>query len=246
MWRNHPSLTEPQNGAQNEIENWHSRRMALIDRLRCHLASVDDHGDFKTAALGITVNSRFNQADSNRYADAFAATVLVSNSSLPKADEEATSPRKRKRCDSSEEDDDGEQKPRAEEVPRDALQMALKVVPLGVSEDVHRNEPQTPAALRHSVWTERLALLLCTELVAARCTPSLPCLIHCFRCEQPFSPLALKQRANQPAIVLCNELATGGNLQQWAVAKQRRRAREWHACVFHILAASTRCKSTAH
>src|SRR5690606_37559854 len=94
------------------------------------------------------------------------------------------------------------------------------------------------AALCHSVWTERLALSLCSELVEAQCTPALPCLVRAYWCKAPpFPTLAHKQKVDQCALVLCNEWAQAGTLRQWMLAQRRRPAIQWHACLFHIFAA---------
>lgn len=200
---NDPPRKRPRLGNLDEDGEymWHQRRMDRIARLRQCLHAADGEA-FQPTAWGVTVAHRFEDAESNRYADAFAATVR-----------------------------DGE------EQEEQALPMALKVLPLATSEARHASTPLSRAALRHSTWTERCALLLCTELVEAACTPSLPCLIRSYSCEGPFSALAEKQKRGQAAVILCNEWARGGNLAQWASKRRRRPAREWHACFFHVFVA---------
>lgn len=222
----------------DDRSSWHRQRCFNIRRLQEHFC-WENGEPFDLERFGVTIDYRFGEGDSNKYADAFAATV---DTTRKPCFCEPPKKKRRKAAASFFVQPQPEAVTRKEEEKSDAeagekISMALKVVPLDMSEACYVNTPMTPGALRYSVWAERLALLLCSELVKASVTPSLPFLIRCYACEQPFSPLAEKQRPFQRAIVLCNELARGGNMLQWAEQKHRRPVREWHACLFHLFAA---------
>lgn len=223
----------------DDDNSWFARRIQRLRRLRQLLPEHDD-GSFDPDDFGMKIDFRFGDCDSNRYADAFAVSV---DPARCRRDEKERNKKLRKRAENNVSKNTLITTTTTTSTTKicketcKKIRMALKVIPLIDAEACYMNSPFTFAALRHSAWTEYLAMMLCAELVDAHRTPSLPYLIRKYSCSQSFSSLAERQRTYQPAIVLCNELATGGNLLQWADRKKRQTSTEWHACLFHLFVA---------